>query len=53
MAKKGALSRLLVKSSDRSHLINKELHVALGTFPAYGPLHKRYPETLALYRGAF
>ena len=39
------MSRLLVKLSERSHLIDNELHVALGAFPAYGLLHERYPET--------
>jgi hypothetical protein len=39
------MSRVLVKLSERSHLIDNELHVALGIFPAYGLLHGWYPET--------
>jgi hypothetical protein len=45
MTKKISHESLLVKLSEPPHLIDNELHAALGTFPAYGLLHERYPET--------
>jgi hypothetical protein len=45
MTKKGPHESPLAKLSEPRQLIDNELNVALGTFPEYGVLLERYPET--------